>query len=83
MATRKRKNDEELVALPSDESEEEEEYVTIPPLLPTRAAADDVGSCGGVQCSFTRLRRAANTMTGPAGRARRLPVTAESSASLC
>ncbi|KAH8652738.1 hypothetical protein BGZ60DRAFT_420118 [Tricladium varicosporioides] len=27
MATRKRKNDEELVALPSDESEEEEEYV--------------------------------------------------------
>jgi hypothetical protein len=27
MATRKRKQDEELVALPSDESEEEEEYV--------------------------------------------------------
>jgi len=27
MSTRKRKNDEELVALPSDESEEEEEYV--------------------------------------------------------
>lgn len=29
MATRKRKNDEELVALPSDESEEEEEYVLL------------------------------------------------------
>lgn len=28
MTTRKRKNDEELVALPSDESEEEEEYVS-------------------------------------------------------
>lgn len=28
MATRKRKQDEELVALPSDESEEEEEYVS-------------------------------------------------------
>jgi len=27
MSTRKRKQDEELVALPSDESEEEEEYV--------------------------------------------------------
>jgi hypothetical protein len=27
MATRKRKQDEELMALPSDESEEEEEYV--------------------------------------------------------
>lgn len=30
MATRKRKQDEELVALPSDESEEEEEYVVLP-----------------------------------------------------
>jgi hypothetical protein len=29
MSTRKRKQDEELVALPSDESEEEEEYVFI------------------------------------------------------
>jgi hypothetical protein len=29
MATRKRKQDEELVALPSDESEEEEEYVCL------------------------------------------------------
>jgi hypothetical protein len=29
MSTRKRKQDEELVALPSDESEEEEEYVSI------------------------------------------------------
>jgi len=28
MSTRKRKNEEELVALPSDESEEEEEYVS-------------------------------------------------------
>ena len=28
MSTRKRKQDEELVALPSDESEEEEEYVS-------------------------------------------------------
>jgi hypothetical protein len=28
MSTRKRKNDEELVALPSDESESEEEYVS-------------------------------------------------------
>ena len=30
MSTRKRKQDEELVALPSDESEEEEEYVETP-----------------------------------------------------
>jgi hypothetical protein len=30
MSTRKRKQDEELVALPSDESEEEEEYVSHP-----------------------------------------------------
>jgi hypothetical protein len=29
MSTRKRKQDEELVALPSDESEEEEEYVFV------------------------------------------------------
>ncbi|KAE9376369.1 hypothetical protein N431DRAFT_435734 [Stipitochalara longipes BDJ] len=29
MSTRKRKQDEELVALPSDESEEEEEYVSL------------------------------------------------------
>lgn len=30
MSTRKRKQDEELVALPSDESEDEEEYVAAP-----------------------------------------------------
>lgn len=35
MSTRKRKQDEELVALPSDDSEEEEEYVTFyPPAHP-------------------------------------------------
>jgi hypothetical protein len=32
MSTRKRKQDEELVALPSDESEDEEEYVETPRL---------------------------------------------------
>jgi hypothetical protein len=37
MSTRKRKNDEELVALPSDESEEEEEYVQTPFHRPTIA----------------------------------------------
>jgi hypothetical protein len=39
MSTRKRKQDEELVALPSDESEEEEEYVYPPlPLKGSNAA---------------------------------------------
>jgi hypothetical protein len=33
MSTRKRKQDEELVALPSDESEEEEEYVDTSPSI--------------------------------------------------
>jgi hypothetical protein len=42
MSTRKRKNDEELVALPSDESEEEEEYVR-PPFHPHTIAAHPYG----------------------------------------
>jgi hypothetical protein len=41
MSTRKRKNDdEELVALPS-ESEEEEEYVPFSSYLPLNTTADD------------------------------------------
>ena len=41
MATRKRKNDEELVALPS-ESEEEEEYVALSTLTTPSAIEHDV-----------------------------------------
>jgi hypothetical protein len=50
MTTRKRKQDEELVALPSDESEEEEEYVEIPFHQPTIAVQRD--SLNWHLCSF-------------------------------
>jgi hypothetical protein len=44
MSTRKRKQDEELVALPSDESEEEEECVHLPyPSHHHRTAAHQQG----------------------------------------
>jgi hypothetical protein len=43
MSTRKRKQDEELVALPSDESEEEEEYVLPAPFHHQTIAAHQHG----------------------------------------
>jgi len=50
MSTRKRKQDEELVALPSDESEEEEEYV-----LHTFPSPDRHGASGWLQLASLQL----------------------------
>lgn len=49
MATRKRKQEEELVALPSDESEEEDEYVHIHHSVPDDRIYSPAPQLGSLQ----------------------------------